>query len=150
MASHPAPSGRWRPRTRRRRVALAVWAGLATFAILLVLDGIWASRTLVRGLTSARSELAVAIESIVTGDPDAAAPHFAAAGEAADDAIGATGHPSLGLAGLLPVVGSNIDAAAAVGEASRATADAGTTMVEVARDLGWTDIRIPASKPSEP
>ena len=32
--------------------------------------------------------------------------------------IGATGHPSLGLAGLLPVVGSNIDAAAAVGEAS--------------------------------
>lgn len=146
MASHPAPSGRWRPRTRRRRVALAVWAGLATFAILLVLDGIWASRNLVRGLTSARSELAVAIESIVTGDPDAAAPHFAAAGEAADDAIGATGHPSLGLAGLLPVVGSNIDAAAAVGEASRATADAGTTMVEVARDLGWTDIRIPASE----
>ena len=145
MASDPAPSGRWRPRTRRKRVALAVWAGLATFAILLVLDGIWAGRSLVRGLTNARSELAVAIESIVTGDPEAAAPHFAAAREAADDAIGSVGHPSLGLAGLLPVVGSNIDAAAAVGEASRATADAGATMVKVARDLGWTDVRIPAS-----
>jgi hypothetical protein len=145
MASDPAPSGRWRPRTRRRRVALAVWAGLATFVILLVLDGIWAGRNLVRGLTNARSELTVAIESIVTGDPEAAAPHFAAAREAADDAVASVGHPSLGLAGLLPVVGSNIEATAAVGEASRATADAGATMVKVARALGWTDIRIPAS-----
>ena len=145
MASHPAPSGRWRPTTRGRRVALAVGAGLATFVLLLVLDGVWAGRILVRGLTSARSELAVAIESIVTGDPEAAAPHFAAARHAADEALGATGHPSMGIAGLLPVAGSNIEAAAAVAEASRATAAAGGTMVEVARDLGWTDIRIPAS-----
>jgi hypothetical protein len=76
MAPDPASSRRWRPRTRRRRVTLAIWAGLATFAILLLLDGLWAGRTLVRGLTRARSELIVAIESLVTGDPDAAAPHF--------------------------------------------------------------------------
>jgi hypothetical protein len=145
MASHPVPSGRWRPTTRGRRVALAVGAGLAAFVLLLVLDGVWAGRILVRGLTSARSELAVAIESIVTGDPEAAAPHFAAAQQAADDALDATGHPSMGIAGLLPLAGSNIEAAAAVAEASRATAAAGGTMVEVARDLGWTDIRIPAS-----
>jgi hypothetical protein len=145
MASHPVPSGRWRPTTRARRVALAVGSGLATFVLLLVLDGVWAGRILVRGLTSARSELAVAIESIVTGDPEAAAPHFAAAQQAADEALGATGHPSMGIAGLLPLAGSNIEAAAAVAEASRATAAAGDTMVEVARDLGWTDIRIPAS-----
>jgi hypothetical protein len=145
MASHPVPSGRWRPTTRGRRVALAVGSGLATFVLLLVLDGVWAGRILVRGLTSARSELAVAIESIVTGDPEAAAPHFAAAQQAADEALGATGHPSMGIAGLLPLAGSNIEAAAAVAEASRATAAAGDTMVEVARDLGWTDIRIPAS-----
>ena len=148
MASDPAPSGRWRPRTRRRRVVLAVWAGLATCAILLVLDGLWAGRNLVRGLTDARSELSVAIESIVTGDPDAAAPHFVAAADAADRAVGSVGHPSLGLAGLLPVVGDNIEAAEAVAEASRATADAGATMVKVARDLGWTDVRIPASSAS--
>ena len=145
MARDPAPSARWRPRTRGRRVALGVWAGLATFVILLVLDGLWAGRGLARGLTSARAELTVAIESIVTGDPEAAAPHFAAAKEAADDAVSSAGHPSLGLAGLLPIVGNNIDAASAVAEASLATAKAGTTMVKVARDLGWTDIRIPAS-----
>jgi hypothetical protein len=145
MASQPVPFGRWRPTTRGKRVALAVGAGLATFVLLLVLDGVWAGRILVRGLTSARSELAVAVESIVTGDPEAAAPHFAAAQQAADEALGATGHPSMGIAGLLPLAGSNIEAAAAVAEASRATAAAGGTMVEVARDLGWTDIRIPAS-----
>jgi len=119
MASEPAPSGRRRPRTRGKRVALAVLAGLATFAVLLVLDGIWAGRTLVRGLTNARTELSVAIESIVTGDPGAAAPHFVAAARAADDARGAVGHPSMGIAGLLPIVGDNIDAAAAVADASR-------------------------------
>jgi hypothetical protein len=122
-----------------------VTAGIVTFAFLLVLDGIWAGRNLVRGLTEARSELSVAIESIVTGDPGSAAPHFAAAAEAADDAAGAAGHPSMGIAGLLPIVGDNIDAAAAVADASRATADAGAAMVRVARRLGWTDIRIPAS-----
>ena len=111
MASDPAPSGRWRPRTRGRRVALGIWAGLATFVILLVLDGLWAGRDLVRGLTSARAELTVGIESIVTGDPEAAAPHFAAAREAADHAVSSVGHPSLGLAGLLPIVGNNIEAA---------------------------------------
>jgi hypothetical protein len=145
MASDPVPAGRWRPRTRGKRVALGVWAGLATFVILLVLDGLWAGRALMRGLTNARAELSVAIESIVTGDPEAAAPHFVAAREAADDAVSSAGHPSLGLAGLLPIVGSNIDAASAVAEASLATAEAGSTMVKVARDLGWTDIRIPAA-----
>jgi hypothetical protein len=148
MASDPAPSGRWRPRTRRKRVALSVWAGLTTFVILLVLDGLWAGRGLVAGLTNARAELSVAIESIVTGDPGAAAAHFAAAREAADDAVSAAGHPSLGVAGLLPIVGGNIEAASAVAEASLATAEAGLTMVKVARDLGWTDIRIPASNAS--
>jgi len=145
MASEPAPSGPRRPRTRGRRVALAVVAGIVTFTVLLVLDGVWAGRRLVRGLTEARSELSAAIESIVTGDPGSAAPHFAAAARAADDARGAADHPSMGIAGLLPIVGDNIDAAAAVADASRATAHAGTAMVRVARTLGWTDIRIPAS-----
>jgi hypothetical protein len=145
MASEPTPSGPRRPRTRGRRVALGALAGLATFAALLVLDGIWAGRSLVRGLTAARSELSIAIESIVTGDPGSAEPHFDAAGRAADAARGAVGHPSMGIAGVLPIVGDNIDAAAAVADASQATAEAGTEMVRVARTLGWTDIRVPAS-----
>lgn len=126
-------------------MTLAIWAGVATALVLLLLDGLWAGRNLVRGLTRARSELIVAIESVVTGDADAAGPHFEAARLAADEAVGAAGHPSLELAGLLPVIGDNIDAAAAVADASAATASAGDTMVTAARELGWTDIRIPAS-----
>ena len=145
MPSEPTPSGPRRPRTRGRRVALGALAGLATFAALLVLDGIWAGRSLVHGLTAARSELSIAIESIVTGDPGSAEPHFDAASRAADAARGAVGHPSMGIAGLLPIAGENIDATAAVADASQATAEAGTEMVRVARTLGWTDIRVPAS-----
>lgn len=145
MASDPALSGRRSPRTRGRRVTLAVWAGLATLIVLLLLDVLWAGRSLARALTDARSELAIGIESIVTGDADAAAPHFDAAREAAQDALDAIGHPSIGIAGLLPIAGANIDAASAVAAASLATADAGTSMVGVAHDLGWSDIRIPAT-----
>jgi hypothetical protein len=126
-------------------VALAVWAGLATAAILLLIDGVWAGRSLVRNLTVARSELGVGVEAIVTGDPEGARPHFEAAAAAAHRAAAAADHPALGLAGLLPVAGTNLDAAARVAAASTATAEAGAGMVGVARTLGWTDIALPAS-----
>ena len=44
----------------------------------------------------------------------------------------------------MPRIGDNIRAAAAVAEASARTADAGLAMAEVARALGWTDLRLPA------
>jgi hypothetical protein len=145
MGSEPAVTPRWRPRSRRKRIGLAVGAGLATFVILLVLDGIWAGRALLRNLTASRTELSVAVESVVTGDAEAAPPHFDAALLAAAAAQRSVEHPSFGLAGLLPVIGDNIDAAAAVAGASRDTAIAGRSMVRVARDLGWTDVAIPAA-----
>jgi Protein of unknown function (DUF4012) len=145
MADEPADPPRWRPRTRGKRVALAIWTGVATFAALLVLDGFVAGRSLVSNLTRARSELNVAIEAIVTGDPEGARPHFLAAEEAADRAIAAAGHPSMGIAGLLPLAGDNLDAAAAVAAASKETALAGHSLVEVARELGWTDVGLPGS-----
>src|ERR671937_2727227 len=128
MAAEPAPTRRWRPRSRRQRIAWAVGAGLATFVILLALE-----------------ELSAGVESVVTGDAEAAAPHFEAALLAADQARRAVEHPAFGLAGLLPVIGDNIDAAAAVAGASRDTAIAGRSMVRVARDLRWTDVAIPAT-----
>jgi hypothetical protein len=145
MASEPAGTRRTAARSRRKRIGLAVGAGLATFVILVVLDGIWAGRALVRNLTASRAELSIAIESVVTGDAEAAGPHFEAALLAADQARRAVGHPSFGLAGLLPVIGDNVDAAAAVAGASRDTAIAGRSMVRVARDLRWTDVAIPAT-----
>ena len=131
-------------RSTANRVALAIGAGLATFVILLALDGFVAGRSLLSNLTIARSELGIGIEAIVTGDPRGAGPHFVAAAEAADRAVAAAGHPSMGIAGLLPVAGPNIDAAASVAAASRDTAAAGAAMVRVAETLEWTDIGLPA------
>ena len=42
----------------------------------------------------------------------------------------------MGIAGILPIAGENIDAAAAVARASRATAEAGSNMVDVANHVG--------------
>jgi hypothetical protein len=143
-ADHALP--RRRARARRKRLALAIWSGLATAGVLLVVDGFFAGRSLVGNLTRARSELNVGIEAIVTGDPRGARPHFQAAIEAADRASGAVGHPSLGLAGLLPIAGTNLDAAAGVAAASRETALAGAAMVDVATALRWSDVGLPAAK----
>jgi hypothetical protein len=145
MAAETAAPTRLRERTRGNRLARAIWAGLATAAVLLVIDGVWAGRSLVRNLGVARAELNVGIEAIVTGDPEGAAPHFLVAAAAADRASAAAAHPSLGIAALLPVAGPNIDAAASVAAASGETAAAGATMVRVARTLDWTDIGIPAA-----
>ena len=145
MAVETAAPRRLRARTQGNRVALAIWAGLATAVVLLVIDGLWAGRSLVRNLTIARSQLNVGIEAIVTGDPGGARPHFLMAAEASDRAAEAAGHPSLGIAGLLPVAGPNIEAAASVAAASRETAAAGATMVQVAQALDWTDIGLPGT-----
>ena len=139
------PTARKR-RSQARRIVLAVLAGLATLAILLALDAVWAGRSMFRGISTARSALTEGTVAVVTGDPEAAAPYFERAAEAADAALAADAHPSISLASRLPWLGDNLDAVEAVAEASRSTADAGLAMVEAARVLGWQDVRIPAAE----
>jgi hypothetical protein len=135
-----------RHRSPARRVVLAVLAALAVLLGLLLLDGLWAGRAMVRGVSAARSDLSAGAVAAVTGDPDAAVPHFESAADAADSVLGASGHPSISLASRLPWIGENLRAVEAVGEASRRSADAGLAMVEAARILEWYDLRIPAAK----
>ena len=139
------------PHARRRRstvhrVVLAVLAGLAAIIILLAIDGVFASRQMVRGVSSARSALTEGAVAVVTGDPEASVPHFEHAADAADSALGAFGHPAVGLARRLPWVGDNLEAIEAVALASRRSADAGLAMAEAARVLDWHDLRIPAAE----
>jgi len=139
------------PRARRRRstanrVVLSVLAALATMIVLLTLDGIWAGRAMFRGVAAARAELAEGAIAVVTGDPSASVPRFEEAAAQADSALGATGHPSIELATLLPWIGDNLDAVDAIAEASRRSADAGLAMAEAAEILGWRDLRLPATE----
>ena len=108
-----------RHRSPARRVVLAVLAALAVMAVLLVLDGLWAGRAMVRGVADARADLAEGTVAVVTGDPEAAVPHFESAADAADSALGASGHPSISLASRLPWIGENLGAIEAIAEASR-------------------------------
>jgi hypothetical protein len=134
-----------RHRSTADRIALAVVAALATFAVLLLLDGVWAGRAMFRGVASARSELAEGAIAVVTGDPSASVPRFEEAAADAESALAAGAHPSIELAQLLPWVGDNLDAVEAVAEASRRSAVAGRTMAEAADALGWHGLRLPAT-----
>ncbi len=135
-----------RHRSPARRIVLAVLAALAVLLVLLVLDGIWAGRTMVRGVAAARSDLAEGSVAVVTGDPEAAVPHLESAAEAAESVLDASGHPSISLASRLPWIGENLRAVEAIAEASQRTAGAGLTMAEAARVLDWHDLRIPAAE----
>ncbi len=134
-----------RHRSTADRLALAIVAAVATLAVLLLLDAVWAGRTMFRGVASARSELAEGAIAVVTGDPSASVPRFEEAAAGAESALAAGAHPSIELAQLLPWVGDNLDAVEAVAEASRRSAVAGLTMAEAADALGWHGLRLPAT-----
>ena len=143
----PAPGRRLRgPRTRGNRVFLAIMAGLATAAVIVMLDGLWAGRQMFRGVASARSALGEGAVAVVTGDPEAAQPFFEDAGDDAASAVDAAGRPSIRLLSLLPIVGDDIAAVQAVAVASEETAEAGLAMVDAANTLGWHDLRLPATE----
>ncbi|HEX7248657.1 MAG TPA: hypothetical protein VF351_11220 [Actinomycetota bacterium] len=135
-----------RHRSTTDRLGLAVAAAVATLVVLLVLDGIWAGRAMFRGVSSARSELSEGTVAVVTGDPAASVPRFEEAAARAQSALDAGGHPSIELARLLPWIGDNLDAVAAVAHASRRSATAGLTMAKAADALGWHDLRLPATQ----
>lgn len=123
---------------------LAVLAGLATAVMLLVLDGMWAGRTMFRGVAGARSALTEGGVAVVTGDPEAARPFFEDAKGDAQASLAAFSHPSIQLAERMPWVGDNLKAVEAVARASEQTAQAGLFMVQAATALGWQDLRVPA------
>ena len=132
-------------RTRRRAIIVAVLVGLGTLILLLTIDGLLSARAMLRGVTAARSHLNAGVEEVVTGDPDVAAGSFEDATDAADSAIGAAGHPAMWIAGLLPILGDNLDGVEAVARAEHDSALAGLVLVDAARALDWNDILLPAT-----
>lgn len=131
-------------RGRRRAIAWGIVAGLGAAMALLALDGAWSARSMISGVTSARSALSVGIESVVTGDHRPGSRAFVDAIGDAEQALDASGHPSMRLARNLPWIGDNIDGVVAVAEAERRSAEAGLVLVDAAIVLRWDDLRLPA------
>jgi len=124
---------------------LGILAGILVAVALLALDAGLSARRMLSGISASRNELIDGGNSVVTGDPSAAALYFAQAKGSAGSAVAAAGHPGIRLLGALPWIGDNIRAARAVAEASQATADAGLSMVDAANTLGWNDLSMPGA-----
>jgi hypothetical protein len=130
-------------RGRRRAITWGIVAGLCAGLALLMLDGMWSARSMISGVTSARSSLSSGIESVITGDHGPGGRAFVDAIEDSEQAIDAAGHPSMRLARLLPWIGDNVDGVVAVAEAERRSAEAGLILVDAAIALRWNDLRLP-------
>ena len=121
------------PRSRRRRVVLAVLVVLA----LLFLDMIWVVVQVRGEMASVEADLRRGADALMTGDVDEAEASFIAAGHATAGADGLLGHPAPLIAGLLPWIRDDRQAVQHLIDSATLAADAGTTLTGAARRVGW-------------
>jgi Protein of unknown function (DUF4012) len=112
--------------------------GVLVVLILLVVDGLWAAGITAGKLERTRSELQAAADALLDGDVDAAIKGFEQAKRDAEGAGSLTSHPAGFLADAMPWVGDDVDAVQALAEAARLSADAGLTLANAARRVGFT------------
>lgn len=123
------------------------WAGalgiLGLLALALLLDAAWVATTLLRDAEGIRRDLAAGSALLEQGRVEEAATRFTLAGRAAGSLRGALRHPAAVLAGVLPGLGGDLDAARALAEASGEVATAGTALVRAAARAGWDGTTVP-------
>ena len=139
--SEPAPRHRF-----LRRAVFGVVVLLVVLIGLLAFDTARSARTIVRAIKQGRSSLDNGAESVVVGDTAGALPQLRAAVAESLVAVNASNHPGMRLLGLLPVIGPNIRASRAVATAIGGSAQAGLTMADASKLLGWGNILIPGAK----
>jgi hypothetical protein len=132
----------WRRRKIRRRILAAV--GIVAF--LALLDGAWAATTSIRGLQQVRFQLESAAEDLAAGRLDDADSRFELARTFADRAGKLTLHPAGALADVLPLIGDDVDAVQTMARSIGRVADAGTSLVQAARAVGWDGSGLPGTE----
>jgi hypothetical protein len=132
----------WRRRKYRRRILAAV--GIVAF--LALLDGAWAATTSVRGLQQVRFQLEAAAEDLAAGRLDDADSRFGLARTFADRAGNLTLHPAGALADVVPLIGDDVDAVQTMARSVGRVADAGTSLVQAARAVGWDGSGLPGTE----
>jgi len=132
----------WRRRKVRRRILAAV--GIVAF--LALLDGAWAATSSIRGLQQVRFQLEAAAEDLAAGRLDDADSRFDLARTFADRAGNLTLHPAGALADVLPLIGDDVDAVQTMARSVGRVADAGTSLVQAARAVGWDGSGLPGTE----
>jgi hypothetical protein len=105
--------------------------------LVALLDAAWVATTTTRELRLARDSLQRGASSLVEGKIDDATAAFVAAGDSADEAISAMGHPTALIGSELPVIGDDVRAVKAMATASQLGARAGSSLAVAARAAGW-------------
>lgn len=119
-------------------------AAIGLLFALAVLDVVYVGATAPRELRSARDHLEAGAVALQTGDLSAARTQFTVARDAITRAQGALRQPVVGLIGVLPRVGDNVDAIRSLADASGGAASAALRLVDAAETVGWTGHELPS------
>jgi hypothetical protein len=119
-------------------------AAIGLLFALAVLDVVYVAATAPRELRSARDHLEAGAVALQTGDLAQARTQFTVARDSIARAQGALGQPVVGLIGLLPRIGDNVDAVRSLADASGGAASAALRLVDAAETVGWTGHELPS------
>jgi hypothetical protein len=119
-------------------------AAIGILFALAVIDVVYVAATAPRELRSARDHLEAGAVALQTGDLTEARTQFTVARDSITRAQGALGQPVVGLIGVLPRVGDNVDAIRSLADASGGAASAALRLVDAAETVGWTGHELPS------
>jgi hypothetical protein len=114
---------------------------------LLIADLAWAGVQAADSFSQARDDLQQGGAALQAGQLDEAQNLFGAAGSAGHDASSALAHPSVGLVGLVPGLGTNVDALRRSAKAIEYASAGGTAFAQAGAAAGWDGSTIPGFAP---
>src|SRR4051812_7417631 len=144
MHADPSPpSGRARKRHLWRWIL--IFAGVVV--LLAIADLAWSGIRAGDAFAQARDDLREGGSALEAGQLDEAQNLFGAAGSAGHEASSALGHPSVGLVGLVPGLGDDVDALRRSAKAIEFASAGGTAFAQAGAAAGWDGSAIPGFAP---
>jgi hypothetical protein len=120
-----------------------VVVGAVAVALALALDAVWVGTSLLRQARAIRRDLGAGAALLEEGRVADAATRFALAGNWAESMQGALRHPAAVLAGLMPGISEDVEAARALAAASGRVAGSGAALARAAAEVGWDGEGVP-------
>jgi len=116
---------------------------VASALVLLGLDAAWAGWSAFSGLRSARTSIESGADALRRGELDLAASALADARDAAGRAATLGAHPSMMLAGVLPLIGDDVHAVETLARAAERASAGGEALAAGLAVTGWTGEGLP-------
>ena len=135
--------GRHSERATKRHWLRWILLGVFVVVVVLAIDLAWAGSRAVDAFTQARDGLSAGGSALQSGNVPEAHNEFGAASSAGHEAVDALGQPAVSVAGWLPWVSDDVDAARRAARAVELAANGGTSYADAADAAGWDGTSIP-------